>query len=305
MVSAYETNMLTPLLLLHIQSSLHVLLGLLVLALPGPYGRLALDVHRYHTLVLVSGGVGVTPMFSLLQYLLTAGKDRTLFPHLRKVHFVWVNRDRVPFDTWNPELLKRAHAQADLVKLHLFATGEKAEKAPPKDAAAAAAAAAAAPHAPHGPHAAASTEIVSAPSAAPPARPPRPVPPPRPVVEVADVRVDVELTHNPAHASASVTPATSPQPTATRGSSAPACVSPSVHGFPILPGRPPFGRLFSGWLSAVGTDCPSASVEASWSADSRGAHIAVLACGPAPMVAQVQEEAQKERVHFHKETFAF
>jgi ferredoxin-NADP reductase len=219
----------------------------------GPYGHLSLDIRRFHTLILTCGGVGCTPFFSMLQYLLSAAKDTSNFPHLRKVVFIWVNRDRHPFDTWAPALLRQA--QTDLsgkFSLHLFATSEKCSDVPMI-------------RVDGGDHRAARLEQVQVEAVAP-ASPAGRAPPPPPFP--------------------------------------PVLASPA--SLPILPGRPNFHRLFSNALAEVGADQPTLNAhDSSWSSESRAAQVAVLACGPAPMVAQVQEEAQRMRMHFHKETFAF
>jgi len=223
----------------------------------GPYGRLSLDIRRYHTVVLTCGGVGCTPMLSLLQFLLSAAKDATNFPLLRRVVFIWVNRDRVPFDTWAPELLNQvATDPSGKFSLHLFATSESSKSMPKFSASRA------------DDDRVAQLDHVHVEAVAPASPLARsPPPPPLPLAP-------------------SVLP---PAPTCT------------VH-----PGRPNFHRLFSDVLAGVGVDQPTLNAyDHSWSNDSRAAHVAVLACGPTPMVEQVQDEAQRMRMHFHKETFAF
>eukprot|EP00667_Euglena_gracilis_P021176 EG_transcript_23144 len=70
--------------------------------LTGPYGSLSLPrpLHKYHSVYLVAGGVGVTPMIGTAQFLLRVP------PSARPtVHFVWVCRDQAAFFEWFPDML--------------------------------------------------------------------------------------------------------------------------------------------------------------------------------------------------------
>jgi ferredoxin-NADP reductase len=69
----------------------------------GPYG-LPLDVSKYSSILLVAGGIGITPMHSCLRQIYTSIKaNSNLYPNLRKVRLVWVSRvNEKMFDyTWN------------------------------------------------------------------------------------------------------------------------------------------------------------------------------------------------------------
>eukprot|EP00494_Astrolonche_serrata_P001234 UN01240 len=59
----------------------------------GPYGKPGLDIHsdRYKSFLLISGGIGVTPMQSICNKLLY---DMECGRPLEKLYFVWACRDK-------------------------------------------------------------------------------------------------------------------------------------------------------------------------------------------------------------------
>lgn len=83
----------------------------------GPYGSLGINLGAQRVLVLVAGGVGVTPMLSIAEAMLAAqpGDAR---PH---VHFVWMTRGTEPMSAWaGPQL--SAMAKVPHFSLHLYDT---------------------------------------------------------------------------------------------------------------------------------------------------------------------------------------
>jgi len=60
------------------------------ISLEGPYGT-PVDFHHYETVLLVAGGIGITPCKSIMEHLY--GVAATEFPQLRRVHLVWSARD--------------------------------------------------------------------------------------------------------------------------------------------------------------------------------------------------------------------
>ena len=62
-----------------------------IFGIGGPFGKLTLPLEAYSNIVLISGGIGVTPNLSILQQLALSRK-RGKFPRLRRVLWVWVNR---------------------------------------------------------------------------------------------------------------------------------------------------------------------------------------------------------------------
>lgn len=64
------------------------------IAVTGPYGRLSVNLHneKYDTIVLVAGGIGVTPMISTLHWLYDMKQTNQKLAHVKKVVFIWTVR---------------------------------------------------------------------------------------------------------------------------------------------------------------------------------------------------------------------
>ena len=60
----------------------------------GPYGKLSIHLPTYPSLLLLGGGVGVTPLTSILRWMKEERKVGGL-PLLNAVALVWVVRDVV------------------------------------------------------------------------------------------------------------------------------------------------------------------------------------------------------------------
>jgi len=84
----------------------------------GPYGAWSIDPKRYPRLVLVAGGIGITPLMSLLTDLLA--QERTL-PQDTSVHLMWSSRDLEAFTQWFPEEIAKLQ-ESKMFHLHLFLT---------------------------------------------------------------------------------------------------------------------------------------------------------------------------------------
>ncbi|GAA5939361.1 hypothetical protein JCM1841_006714 [Sporobolomyces salmonicolor] len=83
-----------------------------VLRVDGPFGAPAEDVFKAEVAVLVGTGIGVTPFASILKNIWYKQRQNHLGA-LRRVHFVWINRDTGNFE-WFQSLLKRLEeAQTD------------------------------------------------------------------------------------------------------------------------------------------------------------------------------------------------
>jgi predicted ferric reductase len=97
-----------------------------VVLVQGPYGNLAIDVmaddRKYRDIVLIGGGIGVTPMQSVLDQILH--EQRHQQRQLRSLTFVWVERDA--------QLLRRLYEdyleslEKECVDLRLYCTGSSA-----------------------------------------------------------------------------------------------------------------------------------------------------------------------------------
>jgi predicted ferric reductase len=91
----------------------------------GPYGKWPFNFARYNTVVLIAGGVGVTPSMALIRHIyhinrITAEVD----PHLQDVFLVWSCKNAFEFKWYKKtleEAMKRAAQNKEtLPKLHTF-----------------------------------------------------------------------------------------------------------------------------------------------------------------------------------------
>jgi len=105
-----------------------------VVKIDGPYGNLSVPAREYGTVALVAGGIGITPLYSLLQALLS--DQGTSASCVRSIHLIWVSRAPAAFTEWFPELLTEWFPRFQgVLKLHFFYTGAGviAGSAPVKD----------------------------------------------------------------------------------------------------------------------------------------------------------------------------
>jgi ferredoxin-NADP reductase len=97
----------------------------------GPYGTASRHLLEVPHAVAIAGGIGVTPFGSILQSLLLRSQDpHAPQPALRKLRFVWLNRDQYSFE-WFSDLLAELE-QRDrhgLLDIHTFMTAGRADMA--------------------------------------------------------------------------------------------------------------------------------------------------------------------------------
>ena len=89
----------------------------LKVSVDGPYGSLTLPYQRYPTLLLVAGGIGITPLASLLYSLLASSTDQ-------RVTLVWSSRHAASFHLLFPDLLTRMQADPRMA-VELFDTARR------------------------------------------------------------------------------------------------------------------------------------------------------------------------------------
>lgn len=94
--------------------------------LDGPYGQPALPLAKYSTLVLVGGGIGVTPLLPILAEAAKPSATKSL-PLLKRLVFVWSIRDVSYLEVAAAELQLAAQAAQELlsgtvIQLHLHLT---------------------------------------------------------------------------------------------------------------------------------------------------------------------------------------
>jgi predicted ferric reductase len=66
----------------------------------GPYGQLQVQLEKYSELVMISGGIGITPLQSIFNELLH-NISNNIDNHLKKIHFIWVVRDPSMIDEFD------------------------------------------------------------------------------------------------------------------------------------------------------------------------------------------------------------
>ncbi len=101
--------------------------------LDGPYGQPSLPLAKYSTVVLVGGGIGVTPLLPILAEAAKASAAKSL-PLLKRLVFVWSIRDISYLEVAASELQLAEQAAKDQpggtsIQLHLHLT----VKEPPAD----------------------------------------------------------------------------------------------------------------------------------------------------------------------------
>ena len=75
----------------------------LTILVDGPYGKLSIDVRNYRKLVLVAGGIGITPMTTTLSFI-SHQKRHDHLPLLESVILVWAVRNKTLVDGFIPFL---------------------------------------------------------------------------------------------------------------------------------------------------------------------------------------------------------
>ena len=96
----------------------------------GPYGTASHHILEAPHAVAIAGGIGVTPFASILQSLLLRAANADDPPPLRKLRFVWLNRDQYSFE-WFRDLLVELERrdQQRLLDVHTFMTAGRADMA--------------------------------------------------------------------------------------------------------------------------------------------------------------------------------
>lgn len=94
----------------------------------GPYGSPSRHLFDTEHAVAIAAGIGVTPFASILQSLLLAsGRPDS---RLRKLHFIWLNRDQESFE-WFRSLLGELEARdpSGILEIHIFMTSGRQDMA--------------------------------------------------------------------------------------------------------------------------------------------------------------------------------
>jgi len=93
----------------------------------GPYGRLSLQPRNYDTVNLVCGGVGATPMVSILGAMAGAKKRGNW---KGTINFYWASRSDDALNGWFPDVWKEVN---EVEGINLFLYNTKKHKSDSKD----------------------------------------------------------------------------------------------------------------------------------------------------------------------------
>lgn len=103
--------------------------GNALVKLDGPFGAASEDVFRFRVVILVGGGIGVTPFASILKSIRFRLEARKGMGRLEKVYFFWTSRDQAAFE-WFRAMLADLEDQmaamnlADFIIINIYLTGQ-------------------------------------------------------------------------------------------------------------------------------------------------------------------------------------
>jgi len=95
-----------------------------IFKIDGPYGAASEGVFNFKTVVLIAGGIGVTPFGSILKHIRyrIASRSQNL---LEKVYFYWISRDKSAFEWFNEVLVALEQDNpGSFLEIHSFLTGQ-------------------------------------------------------------------------------------------------------------------------------------------------------------------------------------
>eukprot|EP01083_Nonionella_stella_P296283 1006597_1 len=58
----------------------------------GPYGKTQIQIEKYNSIILMSGGIGITPMQNIFQHLMEYLQNNNITT-IKRIHFIWTIRD--------------------------------------------------------------------------------------------------------------------------------------------------------------------------------------------------------------------
>ncbi|KAL3512756.1 hypothetical protein ACH5RR_025473 [Cinchona calisaya] len=93
------------------------------IAVEGPYGPASVDFLRYDNLILVAGGIGITPFLGILQEIATGGSNgRHVYP--KRIQLIYAVKKSQDISLLNPVLAQLLDSEQSYLKLKVFVTRE-------------------------------------------------------------------------------------------------------------------------------------------------------------------------------------
>jgi len=95
--------------------------------LEGPYGHMSLKLSEFQHVLMIAGGIGITPMMPLLEMALSPERRRAELPAMKSLSLIWIVQSSLQL-LWFKELLEYAFMQAQIpstdfkLQIQLFVT---------------------------------------------------------------------------------------------------------------------------------------------------------------------------------------
>jgi len=86
----------------------------------GPYGKLAVNLHRYKTIIASSGGIGVTPMIPLLRIISDPEARRQHMSSVCKMVWIWTVRDADTIVPFKEEIARAIGAAEGMLDVKIY-----------------------------------------------------------------------------------------------------------------------------------------------------------------------------------------
>jgi len=98
--------------------------GSAIFKIDGPFGAASEEVFNFRTVVLVAGGIGVTPFGSILKSIRNKIEQHGQTA-ISKVYFYWISRDKNAFE-WFSEVLAALEYENinNFLEVHVYLTGQ-------------------------------------------------------------------------------------------------------------------------------------------------------------------------------------
>jgi len=94
-----------------------------IFKIDGPFGAASEDVFRFQTVILVAGGIGVTPFGSVMKSI-RFKMEKSNQSSIQKVYFYWISRDKNAFEWFNDILIVLENENLNnFLDINIYLTG--------------------------------------------------------------------------------------------------------------------------------------------------------------------------------------